>query len=97
MKTGAKRECPDRESKPGAQHPHRTHRTHDTTDQWRETILVARPKAGSFSFSPSTVTDLRPELLASFCFFFFFFPFLQGHIEVFLWTCLSALIEQLVL
>ena len=52
MKTGAKRECPDRESKPSAQHPHRTHRTHDTTDQWRETILVARPKVGLFSFSP---------------------------------------------
>ena len=27
---------PHRESKPGTQHPHRTHRTHDTTDQWRE-------------------------------------------------------------
>ena len=52
MKTGAKRECPDRESKPSAQHPHRTHRTHDTTDQWRETILVARPKVGLFSSSP---------------------------------------------
>ena len=52
MKTGAKRECPDRESKPSAQHPHRTHRTHDTTDQWRETILVARPKLGGFSSSP---------------------------------------------
>ena len=53
MKTGAKRECPDRESRPSAQHPHRTHRTHDTTDQWRETILVARPKLGGFSSSPS--------------------------------------------
>ena len=33
---GAKREFPDRESKPSTQHPHRTH---DTTDQWREILL----------------------------------------------------------
>ena len=67
VKTGAKRECPDRESKPSAQHPHRTHRTHDTTtDQWRETILVARPKLGGLHSSPRVYRITRRESLASF-------------------------------
>ena len=49
---GENRRFPDRESKPGARHPHRTHRTHDTTDQWR-VISSARAKP------PENVTLLR--------------------------------------
>ena len=49
---GENRRFPDRESKPGARHPHRTHRTHDTTDQWR-VISSARAKP------PENVTHFR--------------------------------------
>ena len=40
VETGAERMTPTGNPSPAPTHPHRTH---DTTDQWREIRLVARP------------------------------------------------------
>ena len=57
VKTGEKREGPTGNPSPAPTHPHRTH---DTTDQWRETRLVARPILEKCLAVPRPVRVQRP-------------------------------------